>query len=239
MLPDAVLLDKAIPVSEAVSDISDDLSDYYFLSEYTGAVGSKCLPTSFRIPIMYVNAAGGLDFEALKSCENIADLNSFVTETLSADWRISNRAADMIYEDCSDGEKQLIDAHRLPDDEAAAYEIGADPVFIGLSTDLKRAMKKATITMRCVPGHEHICQLTGMWCVASNESENRVRASKLLLVKLLNASAQESISASTNCFPLKKLQCDELMKYSSIILGVGNTTETPEEFMSSAVFEGK
>ena len=55
-----------------------------------------------------------------------------------------------------------------------------------------------------------------------------------MLVKLLNAGVQESISSATNCFPLKKDQCGNLMSYSRISLGKAGAEETAEVFMSKA-----
>ena len=235
IIRDEKILSMAAPVSSAVADISGDLGDYYFLREYTAVPSNKCLPTAFRMPILYANVvAGGATEEDVRACENIADLNAYVTETLGAEWKISKQAAGVIYDDCTDAEKTLIDAHTLSESEAASYQVGDDPVFIGLSTDIKNAMNRATVKMQCVPGHEYCCQLTGMWCVSTNSSENRVRASRLLLVKLLNAGVQESVSASTNCFPLKKSQCENLFSLSRIILGAPEAGETPAQFMSKA-----
>ena len=228
---DPLVMAAAMPVSEAVADISGDLGEYYFLSAYTADPAHKCLPTAFRMPILFANVTGEVSEESIRACANIADVDSYVN-SLGADWRISDQAADIIYGDCSDAERALVDAHRLGSAEAAGYEIGSDPIYIGLSTDLK--LRTATIMMQCVPGHEYCCELTGMWCAASNSDENRVRASKLLLVKLLNAGVQESVSSATGCFPLKKDQCDSLMGYSRITLGKPELNETAAQFMGKA-----
>lgn len=228
---DPLLTSAAMPVSEAVADISGDLDGYYFLAEYTSDPGRKYLPTSFRLPILFANITGEVSEDAIRACENIADVNAYVS-SIEKDWKISDQAANIIYEDCSEAEKALIDAHRISAGEADAYTPGEDPVYIGLSTDLK--LRTATIKMLCVPGHEYCCSVSGMWCVANNADNNRARASKLMLVKLLNAGVQESISSATNCFPLKKDQCGNLMSYSRISLGKAGAEETAEVFMSKA-----
>ena len=207
-----VILDKCADISGIVDELVDDgyFSDYNFVSDYRNYFPSgKVLPTGLRIPVIYVNdrttaTSDDIDTSELNYARDIDALSEIMGDF---SWTIPEYIINPVIcsifgnDDNNVVDLQLADSHAgLPD----GFADGSLDMYVGYNTDLKWVQNNlgaAYSVYGCV-GENQSAEFTGCWAVGNNGSTNRVKASSLLVIKLLDMNSQRVLSNAASCIPL-------------------------------------